>query len=46
MPVPLDHIAESLCRILQRSNADGVEVLLPRPWKPADPFASRPDTPS
>lgn len=42
MPWPIDRVPRAIRHILRRADADGVEVLLPVPWQPTDPFAGLP----
>jgi L-ascorbate metabolism protein UlaG (beta-lactamase superfamily) len=42
MPYAMDSFADSMQHILRRATADGVEVLLPVPWQPTDPFTGLP----
>jgi len=42
LPAAVDDFGESVRRVLRRAAADDVEVLLPVPWQPTDPFAGLP----
>jgi L-ascorbate metabolism protein UlaG (beta-lactamase superfamily) len=39
MPYAMDDFPRTFREILTRAETDGVEVVLPVPWQPADPFA-------
>jgi L-ascorbate metabolism protein UlaG (beta-lactamase superfamily) len=39
MPRPIDHIRAALAFLASRAATDGVDLRLPTPWQPTDPFS-------